>query len=171
MNKRVDLAGSVVIGLFGIAVLVGALRFPPQQVVFDPIGPMGFPIALGVLLVVGAALQSYRSLRFLRQSPTVYGPEEGTADEPEHPASTRRGLGFVAGGVLYPLAWPSLGFQLSTVVAVTAALWALGFRGWPARVTVAVIFTTVGYLLFQVVLGVPLPAGVLRGLFNALGLS
>lgn len=165
MDKRIDLVGSVVVGLFGVVLLFAAFRFPPQQVVFDPIGPMGFPIALGVLLVACATLQSYRTAKFLRNSPTAIGPDEGSPDEPEHPSSTRRGLGFIVGGIVYALAWPDVGYVISTVVAVTLALWSLGFRGWPGRLTVAVLFTAIGYVLFEIVLSVPVPPGLLRGLF------
>jgi hypothetical protein len=60
MNKFIDLVGSLLIVALGIFVLVVAFNYPPPKVVFDAIGPMGFPKAIGGFLVIGGLIQSAR---------------------------------------------------------------------------------------------------------------
>lgn len=168
MNKRVDLIGSLVLVVLGVVVLIVAFTYPEPSVVFDSIGPMGFPKVIGSFLVVGGLVQATRTYLYIRRF-GMWAPEEGTEDEPEYPSSKWRALLSMAGGFVYLALLEPVGFEIMTPLAIVAALWALGYRDWLWRAIVGVSFTVFSFVLFGVVLGVPLPHGVLEDLLLNLG--
>lgn len=169
MNKRIDLIGSLAFVALGIFMLVVALNYPPTKVTFDAIGPKGFPIVIGSLFIIGGAFQSVRSILFIRRF-GVIGPSEGTDDEEEYPSSALRGFLFIVGAFVYLALLPFIGFLILTPIAVFGALWSLQYRPWWKGLLIAVIFTIVGFLVFGVVLSVPLPQGFLAPVLFALGI-
>ena len=158
MNKYVDLVGSLVIAGLGVFVLAVAFSYAPPKVVFDAIGPTGFPKAIGAFLLVGGLIQSVRTAIYIRRY-GKWSPEEGVPDEPEHPSSKWRALIFIAGCFVFLLLMQPLGFLISMPLAIVAALWSMDYAGWVRRVIVAVGFTVFAFAMFELVLGVPLPAG------------
>lgn len=169
MNKYFDLAGSLLIAALGVFVLVVAFRYPEPKVVFDAIGPMGFPKVIGAFLLVGGLVQSARTVLFIRKF-GKWAPEEGVEDEPAHPTSKWRALLFMAGCFVFLALMHPLGFSLSMPLAILAGLWSMGYGSWLRRVVVAVAFTILAFVLFAVVLGVPLPAGPIEDLLIDIGL-
>ncbi len=169
MDRRLDLVGSVVIAAVGVLVLLLAFSYPTPAVVFDAIGPMGFPKVIGLFLLVGGAVLSGNTVRKMRQSGR-WAAEEGTEDEPEHPSSARRALLVMAGSFGFLALLPVVGFEIVMPVGIALALWALGYRTWARRAIVGVAFTVFAFVVFGVVLGVPLPHGLLDGLLLRLGL-
>ena len=159
-NKWLDLAGSLTITLVGIVLLVYAYSYPEPQVVFDSIGPMGFPIGIGICLIVGGVVQSIRTVVFMRSFGS-WGPEEGTEDEPEHEVSKWRALLIMVGCFVYLFLLGYVGFLVLTPIALAAGLWALKYRNWLWRGIVGVSFTLVTLVMFNSILGVPLPQGFL----------
>ena len=169
MDRRTDLVGSLTVVLFGLLVLVLSSMQQEATVRFDSIGPMGLPRVLGGLFVVLGSLQTLRTVRGLK----LYGrfaPHEGSEDEPEHPASPLRGLGFILGSVAYLALMPVLGYLLATPMAIAAGLWALEFRRVRAIVIIAGSFTLIGFYVFGDLLSVPLPTGLLTDLLVRFGL-
>jgi putative tricarboxylic transport membrane protein len=169
MNKRIDLIGSLALVLLGVFVLIVAYNYPKPTVVFDSIGPMGFPTAIGAFLVIGGLVQSFNTFRYI-QKYGMWAPEEGVEDEPEHPSSKWRAVYFMAGSFAFLALLEPLGYLIMLPIGIVAALWSLGYRNWLWRVIVAVSFTIVSFLLFAVVLGVPLPEGPLGDLLVDLGI-
>jgi putative tricarboxylic transport membrane protein len=168
MNKRIDLIGSLLIAALGVFVLVVAYSYPPPRVVFDAVGPMGFPNVIGAFLLVGGLVQSLRTVLYIRKFGT-WAPEEGVEDEPEHPSSKWRAPLFIAGCFGFLACLQPLGFLIAMPLAVVAALWAMQYGTWPRRIAVAVGFTIVAFVLFDGVLGVPLPPGPIGNLLIDLG--
>jgi putative tricarboxylic transport membrane protein len=169
MNRYVDLVGSLLIAGLGAFVLAVAFSAPPAKVVFDAIGPMGFPKAIGAFLLIGGLVQSVRTVAYIRQY-GKWSPEEGVADEPEYPSSKWRAPVFIAGCFAFVALMHPLGFLISMPLALVAALWSMGYGTWVRRVVVAVVFTCVGFAVFAVLLGVPLPAGPIEELLITTGL-
>jgi hypothetical protein len=169
MNKYIDLVGSLLIVALGGFVLVVAFGYPPPKVVFDAIGPMGFPKAIGAFLVVGGLLQSVRTALYIRR----YGrwaPEEGVQDEPEHPTSRWRALIFIAGCFVFLVLMQPLGFLIAMPLAIVAGLWSMGYANWMRRAIVAIGFTLFAFAMFVLVLGVPLPDGPIENMLIDAGL-
>ena len=57
------------------------------------------------------------------------------------------------------LIWPRLGTVLSVPLLVVGLMWLTGERSWRTMVSVPLAFAGFIYLVFMVLLGVPLPAG------------
>ena len=169
MNKHLDLVGSLLIAALGVFVLVVAYSYPTPKVVFDAIGPMGFPKVIGAFLLIGGLVQSARTVLYIRKF-GKWAPEEGVEDEPEYPTSRWRALLFMAGCFVFLALMHPLGFSISMPLAIIAALWSMGYGTWLRRVIVAVVFTLVAFAMFTLVLGVPLPAGPVENLLIDAGL-
>jgi putative tricarboxylic transport membrane protein len=169
MNKHLDLVGSLLIVALGIFVLVTAFSYPPPKVVFDAIGPMGFPKAIGTFLVIGGLVQSARTALYIRKF-GKWAPEEGVEDEPEHPSSKWRALLFIAGCFVFVALMQPLGFLISMPLAIAVALWSMDYGTWLRRVLVALGFTLVAFATFELTLGVPLPAGPIEFMLIDAGL-
>ena len=57
------------------------------------------------------------------------------------------------------LVWPRLGTVLSVPLLVVGLMWLTGERSWRTLVFVPLAFAGFIYLVFMVLLGVPLPTG------------
>jgi putative tricarboxylic transport membrane protein len=169
MNKYVDLVGSLLIAALGVFVLAVAFSYAPPKVVFDAIGPMGFPKAMGLFLLIGGLIQSVRTALYIRRY-GKWSPEEGVPDEPDHPVSKWRALIFIAGCFVFLVLMQQLGFLISMPLAIIAGLWSMDYANWVRRVIVSVGFTVFAFAMFELVLGVPLPAGPIEILLIDAGL-
>jgi putative tricarboxylic transport membrane protein len=167
VNKVVDLIGAGLFVLLGLAVIVAALTFPEVRIEYDPIGPMGFPLALGAILAAGGGVQIYRTLRKGR-SVGRYLPPEGAEDEPGEPSSTPRALGFIAGAFAYVALLNPLGYPVATPIFVGLGLWAMGYRTKWRLAVASVGYTVVSFAVFSNLLSVPVPTGILTDLLVAL---
>lgn len=168
MDRRVDLAGSLVIMVLGLGVFVTSVLAPAPQRLFDLLGPFGLPAFLGAGMAIGGAWQSVETFRRLRRW-GVIGVPEGTPDEAEYPSSASRAVGFMVGGVGYAVTLPFLGFLVGTPIAIAAALWALRFRRPLFIAAAAIGYTVVAFIVFNQLLSVPLPLGLLNDLLVNLG--
>ena len=169
MDRRADLVGSITMAVLGIGVILYGLGYPPPRNQYDLFGPMGVPMIIGLGLVVGGLFQSVRTWQLLREFGSKAFPE-GSEDEPGHPASSHRAVAFMAGSMVYLFSLPYLGYLVATPVAIAAGLWSLNFRNPVKLVVTAVGFTVVGFALFNNLLSVPVPVGVLNDLLVSLGL-
>lgn len=134
----------------GAAVLLDSRGYPSSLTEGAP-GPAFFPRLLAVLLIACAAWLAIRTWRGAR--------ERGSGSE----ASSRiPRLGVwiaVAWIAAFLLVWPRLGTVVSVPLLVVGLMWLTGERSWRTLVSVPLAFAGFIYLVFMVLLGVPLPAG------------
>jgi putative tricarboxylic transport membrane protein len=137
-----------------LATLGGAAIWAAQslEVLFlgDPVGPKPFPTAAGVvLLVCGIAVA-------LRPGAPIAWPTPG-----------RLGAIALAAAALaaYALLMRPLGFVLATALAVAVSSAVFGARLWAAGVFGLAVGAAL-FLLFDRVLEIPLPLGVLAGVLG-----
>ena len=159
MDKRVDLGVAVGFLAFGVWLLVSSYRIP-QGSVPDTIGSGGVARVLAVAVIVLTAVVIARRLIRWR-STGVLVTAEGSADNPAHPASARRGLGMFGLLVAYAIGVYYLGYPIATPVFVALALWLMGIRSAMMLVALPIGYTLATYALFVGVFGVLLPLGVL----------
>ena len=159
----------------GAAVLLDSRGYPPSLAEGAP-GPAFFPRLLAVLLIACAAWLAIRAWRGAKDagsgSASRGGLDEGrsrgnaasdSAPDARAAASTRvqplRVWIAVTWIAAFLLVWPLLGTVLSVPLLVVGLMWLTGERSWRTLVSVPLAFAGFIYLVFMVLLGVPLPAG------------
>ena len=160
MDKRVDLTVATGFLAFGIWLLVASFRIP-QGSVPDSIGSGGVARILAVVIILAAGYLVARRLVGWRRTAGATVPAEGSSDNPDHPASTRRGLGIFGLLVAYAFGVRYLGYPIATPIFVGVALYVMGVVSWVRLVALSVLYTVVSYGLFVGFFGVLLPLGVL----------
>jgi putative tricarboxylic transport membrane protein len=131
--------------LLALAVVYGVTAGGYQAMIGDPLGPAAFPIALAIPL---GALSLYLIVR-----------PDAEPDWPRGRNLLKQGLALVT-FVAYAYLLEPLGFLVSTFLAVMVLGWLLGARLWRAGAA-GVAIAVVLFVLFDSLLGLPLPAGVL----------
>jgi putative tricarboxylic transport membrane protein len=123
----------------------------------DPLGPKAFPALVGGGLILSAVLLLLETLAKRRalEDRTV---EPRTKDE-KHLFLVMIGMVVWAGA--YYFVFETLGYLLATPVFLLGLLSYFNHRKYLTNVLVALGFTGVVYLLFSILLGVPLPSGPL----------
>ena len=132
----------------GAAVLLDSRGYPPSLTEGAP-GPAFFPRLLAVLLIACAAWLAVRTWR---------GAGEGRPEASSR--IPRLGVWIAVGWIAaFLLIWPRLGTVLSVPLLVVGLMWLTGERSWRTMVSVPLAFAGFIYLVFMVLLGVPLPTG------------
>ena len=161
----------------GAAVLLDSRGYPPSLAEGAP-GPAFFPRLLAVLLIACAAWLAIRAWRggtktgSRGESSGVSGGGSG-AGRSRGNVSSESAAGVEVGSRIphlgvwiavawiaaFLLAWPRLGTVLSVPLLVVGLMLLTGERSWRTLVAVPLAFAGFIYLVFMVLLGVPLPAG------------
>jgi putative tricarboxylic transport membrane protein len=166
---RGELVFSIILALCGIAiVVVGELTIGYGSAVGDLLGPRAFPRMVGTALTLtagAAAVMSIRS-RLKGSPPANFG---ATEDEPGIPASAITAFIVIGMTFLYAATFSSLGYLLATPLYLFVTLWVLRVRTVVSLVIVCVVMPIFLYYIFAEMLGVLLPAGLLRPLLVPIG--
>jgi putative tricarboxylic transport membrane protein len=159
-KDRSELGICALLAVLGVLVLVDAIRIPTDFAQRGPIGPKAVPVLVGVLLLVTAALLARDVLRGGR------GEAEGGEDvDLTAPSDWRTVLllsaAFLANAALIGL----VGFPVSGAILFWGAAYALGSRNPVRDPLIAAAMSIVTFVLFNNLLGVPLPGGPLMEVF------
>lgn len=119
----------------------------------DPLGPRAYPAMIGIGLLIAAAMI------FLETRRTARAPVEDAEPPPLLPS--RKVLAAIAGTLLFVLLFEPLGFPLASSLYLFAMMTAFHPGRHVVNAAVAIGFTLAAYLLFQLLLGVFLPSGLL----------
>ncbi|WP_410641359.1 tripartite tricarboxylate transporter TctB family protein [Amycolatopsis sp. lyj-346] len=156
LKERSELGVSAVLVGLGVLVLVDALTIHTDFAQRGPVGPKAVPVLVGSLLIVVALLLARDVLRGGR------GEAEGGEDvDLSAPADWRTVLllcaAFLANAALIGVA----GFPISGAVLFWGAAYALGSRHFVRDPLIAAGLSVATFLIFNNLLGVPLPGGPL----------
>lgn len=158
LKDRSELGVSGVLVVLGVLVLVDALRIHTDFAQRGPVGPKAVPVVVGVGLLVVAVLLARDVLRGGR------GEAEGGEDiDLAAPADWRTVLllcgAFLANAALIGV----VGFPISGAILFWGAAYALGSRHFVRDPLIAAGMSVATFLIFNNLLGVPLPGGPLMG--------
>jgi putative tricarboxylic transport membrane protein len=160
LRERSELGICALLVVLGVLVLTDALRIPTDFAQRGPVGPKAVPILVGSLLLVVSALLARDVLRGGR------GEAEGGEDvDLSAPADMRTVLllcgAFLANAVLIGV----VGFPISGAILFWGAAYALGSRNLVRDPLIAAGLSILTFLVFNNLLGVPLPGGPLMEVF------
>jgi putative tricarboxylic transport membrane protein len=129
----------------------------PTARIGDPLGPKAFPALVGGGLILSALLLVFETLN-KRRALEDRKTEPRTRDE-KHLFLVM--IGMVVWSGLYYYVFETLGYLIATPVFLLGLLSYFNHRKYLTNILVALGFTGVVYLLFSILLGVPLPSGPL----------
>jgi putative tricarboxylic transport membrane protein len=168
MDRRIDIAISIVFILFGIFVILEA-RTIKTPLFTDPIGPRAFFYGCGVIFILGGLVNVAQRVHGWRLYSSHIVPAEGVTDEPGHPSSFRRAALLALVSLVYVLTLNPVGYLIGTPLYILAGLWILEQRNWWLNIVVGLVFTIFFYIVFAKGLGVWLPVGPFTQIFRDLG--
>jgi len=141
----------------------------PEVRLSDPLGPKAFPALVGIGLLVSALLLIVETWRKQRAASheSVDGQSrpvnegEGHGEEPATKLNPLVLVAVVAWTALYYLCFEPVGYILATVVFLMGMLSYFNRNRLKTNIAVALGTTFFFDLLFTLLLGVPMPAGLL----------
>ncbi|MFF0848468.1 tripartite tricarboxylate transporter TctB family protein [Streptomyces olivaceus] len=158
LREHSELGVCVLLLVLGVLVLTDALTMDVDITQRGPVGPKTVPVVVGIGLLVVAALLAVDVLRGGR------GEAEGGEDvDLSEPADWRTVLllsGIFLGAAV--LIEPA-GFPVAGALLFWGAAFALGSRRVDRDPLIAAVLSLFTYVLFDKLLGVPLPGGPLMG--------
>jgi putative tricarboxylic transport membrane protein len=155
-KDRSELGICALLAVLGALVLADAIRIPTDFAQRGPVGPKAVPILVGGLLLLTAVLLARDVLRGGR------GEAEGGEDiDLTAPSDWRTVLllsaSFLANAALIGV----VGFPVSGAILFWGAAYALGSRNFVRDPLIAAGLSIITFVLFNNLLGVPLPGGPL----------
>ncbi|GAB3262617.1 tripartite tricarboxylate transporter TctB family protein [Arthrobacter pigmenti] len=174
-RRPVDVWAGAVVTVLGIAYTLIAQRIPPDPSSVSVIGPSYVPTFLGLVLTgCGIALIVMGIRRGSVDLPTDSAgapADEAVAKTASAETSPRVGSllrrnrlwALLAMFGIYIWIFIPVGYLVSTAVFLIALTSYFNLRQWRSNVLYAVIFPVLVYVLFEHLLQVPLPPGILRG--------
>ena len=157
----------VVLPAFAVFYLWQALTIPlPARTLV--VSPRGFPTLIGTLMVlvtVAIAVLEIRKLRRAARAQQAWWKVPDEADEDTDRITSWRDAWVSLGAlVVYVVVMPEAGFLVSTPLFLGGLATYFAPRSWLRNVIVAVLFSVMVHLVFNELLGVRLPTGLLTGL-------
>ncbi|MEV8592342.1 tripartite tricarboxylate transporter TctB family protein [Streptomyces sp. NPDC052012] len=158
LRDHSELGVSTLLLVLGVLVLTDALTMDVDLTQRGPVGPRTVPLVVGAGLLVVAALLAVDVLRGGRGQ-----AETGEDIDLSEPADWRTVLllagVFLGAAVLID----PLGFPVAGALLFWGAAYALGSRRADRDPLIAAVVSLVTYVVFNNLLGVPLPGGPLMG--------
>jgi putative tricarboxylic transport membrane protein len=142
--------------VLGVLVLVDALRIPTDFAQRGPIGPKAVPIVVGGLLVLVAVLLARDVLRGGRGE-----SETGEDVDIAAPGDWRTVLLLSAAFLANAALIGTVGFPISGAILFWGAAYAMGSRAFVRDPLISAALSIGTFLVFNNLLGVPLPGGPL----------
>ncbi|GLY48557.1 tripartite tricarboxylate transporter TctB family protein [Lentzea sp. NBRC 102530] len=159
-REHSELGICVLLVVLGVLVLTDAVQIPTDFAQRGPVGPKAVPILVGSLLLVVAALLARDVLRGGK------GEAEGGEDvDLSAPADWKTVLllcgAFLANAALIGV----VGFPISGAILFWGSAYALGSRNLVRDPLIAAGLSIFTFVMFNNLLGVPLPGGPLMEVF------
>ena len=119
-------------------------------------GPRALPFLLGIILaILGVAIAAQK---YVGRVPPSTSVRDAQADPPANPPTGRTAIATVALLLVYAFLLDKIGFISATAaLMLTAMAGVLGMRRWVFMAVFALAFATGTWLVFNTLLGIPLP--------------
>jgi putative tricarboxylic transport membrane protein len=154
MRKK-DLFSGLFFFLLGVLFVIGSLSHPTWDR-YGP-GPGFFPLLLGILFSTLSLLLLVRS---------IAKQEEGDNKKDGSQVSTLRTVFYIFVLFAFYFFFERLGFVLTLFLFMSGALYLFGKRSIRSSLSISVLATLFAFFVFVKLLGVPLPAGLLKDMIR-----
>jgi putative tricarboxylic transport membrane protein len=149
----------VVLIAVGAFLIYDALSLTAGFAKVDPVGPKMFPVVIGVVLIVLAALLAVAIARG-----SVGEADTGEDIDPNSPADWRT-VGLLVGlFIAVILLVQPLGWAITGTLLFAGAATILGNRHYVRNIVIGAVLSLASFYAFYSGLGIPLPAGILDGI-------
>lgn len=156
LRGRSELGVSVLLAVVGLLVLTDALTMDGDFIQRGPVGPKTVPVIVGAALLLVAAVLAVDVWR------GGHGEAEGGEDVDLSEPGDWRTVALLAGAFLLNAALiVPLGFPISGALFFWGSAYALGSRNHTRDPLIAAALAVVTFVVFNNLLGVPLPGGPL----------
>jgi putative tricarboxylic transport membrane protein len=153
-EKREQLVFLAVMAALGVLAVIGGLHYGVE--LDDRVGPGVMPLAAGALILLTVAVQGVRRLR----APVVDAEPEADADGDSRPDP--RLVAVIFGLIVLAVALTFLIGMLLSVSLLVGALFLVNDRAKPVTALIAAVIAGLfGWIVFESLLNVPLPTGLL----------
>jgi hypothetical protein len=170
MDKRVDLALTIILGLFGIFLCVMASTFYMGRV-DDMFTAKGAPYVTGVFITICSIILVVLQIRSWSAIPGRFVVSEAAKEDEEgYTSSWKRAFAVVLAATISALFWESIGYVIMTPLFMIVALLIMGERSWKKIIMFGLIFGLASWYLFHQILVFMIPMGILEPLARSLGL-
>jgi putative tricarboxylic transport membrane protein len=162
VEKTVDKAQylvCVVLVVVGAFLIYDAVTLEAGFAKVDPVGPKLFPVAIGVILIVLAAILAIAIPRG-----SMGEADAGEDVDPNTPGDWRT-VGLLVGlFVALILLVNPLGWVIASALFFAGAATILGSRHYIRNIVIGAVLALISFYGFYSGLGIPLPAGILDGI-------
>jgi putative tricarboxylic transport membrane protein len=149
----------VVLIAVGAFLIYDALSLTAGFAKVDPVGPKMFPVVIGVVLIVLAAVLAVAIARG-----SVGEADTGEDIDPNSPADWRT-VGLLVGlFIAVILLVQPLGWAITGTLLFAGAATILGNRHYVRNIVIGAVLSLASFYAFYSGLGIPLPAGILDGI-------
>ena len=162
VGKTVDKAQylvCVVLVVVGAFLIYDAVTLEAAFAKVDPVGPKMFPIAIGVILIVLAAILAVAIPRG-----SVGEADAGEDVDPNMPSDWRTVGLLVALFVALILLVNPLGWVITSTLFFAGSATVLGSKHYVRNIAIGLALALISFYAFYSGLGIPLPAGILDGI-------
>ncbi|WP_457965310.1 tripartite tricarboxylate transporter TctB family protein [Arthrobacter sp. D1-29] len=159
LKGRAELGVALLLGVVGVLVLLDAIALVTPYSQSDPVGPKTLPYIVSAMLIVCAVLLAINVLR------GGQGEAEGGEDvDLTHPADWKTVLPLVGAFLANILLIDLAGWVISGTILFWGSAWALGSRHYVRDGIISLALSVITFYGFYLGLGIPLPAGLLKGI-------
>ena len=149
MRKLGDVLAGLLLVLIGAGVIIGALKLHVGSAT-EP-QPGFFPFVGGVLLILLSSVLLMKGFRGTSIGTKAFG-------------ELRRPIILIVGMVVYVIIFDWVGYVIATIILSAIVLRILETKSWWVLTVVSLVLSVGSYILFDRLLGVTLPPGILSKL-------
>jgi len=149
MRKLGDVLAGLLLVLIGAGVIIGALKLHVGSAT-EP-QPGFFPFVGGVLLILLSSVLLMKGLRGTSIGTKAFG-------------ELKRPIILIVGMVVYVIIFDWVGYVIATIILSAIVLRILETKSWWVLTVVSLVLSVGSYILFDRLLGVTLPPGILSKL-------
>jgi hypothetical protein len=153
-----NVIGASVIGIATLIYLVEAVQLPFGSLMSPAEGFM--PVITSIFVLAICILGIGKELIFPTGDSVKRVVELNAEDSPNESANFKRPLKMMIAILVYPVVLSYLGFMLSTITLLFAALRLMEYRSWWLSLLLAIVTTVLVKYIFGDVFGIALPDGI-----------